>query len=149
MPHSDETRLRVDRQLALSLYGAVGRVVRMHKPLLEPLGLTFPQYLVVVELLGGSPRSVGELGLTLGMDTGTITPLLKRMEQGGTITRRRDTKDERRVLVALTPSGAALREGVLAIPAKINSGCRMTDEQANALRETLDELAGATGGKAG
>jgi DNA-binding MarR family transcriptional regulator len=83
----------VNKQLSFALYGAANRLVRMHKPFLDPLGLTFPQYLVMLELLGSAPRSVGELGTKLGMDTGTITPLVKRLEQSGLVSRRRDAKD--------------------------------------------------------
>ncbi len=71
-------------------------MVRLHKPFLDPLGLTFPQYLVTMELLGHAPTTVGTLGARLGMDTGTITPLLKRLEAAGLVTRTRDTRDERR-----------------------------------------------------
>ncbi|MEF2553767.1 MarR family transcriptional regulator [Aurantimonas sp. A2-1-M11] len=140
MAPPSESRSEIDKQLSFALYGAVGRMIRMHKPLLEPLGLTFPQYLVMVELLGGSPRTVGDLGAKVGMDTGTITPLLKRLEQSGLVTRRRDAKDERRVLVDLTPDGEALRERIRAVPDQINSACRITDEKANEIRETLDEM---------
>ncbi|BBY66853.1 MarR family winged helix-turn-helix transcriptional regulator [Mycolicibacterium helvum] len=112
----------------------------MHKPFLEPLGLTFPQYLVMLELLGGSPRSVGELGSKLGMDTGTITPLVKRLELSELITRRRDTRDERRVLVDLTPGGEALRERVWAVPDQIKTACQISDDKAKELREALDEV---------
>ncbi len=80
-------------------------MVRLHKPFLEPLGLTFPQYLVILELLNGAPLSVGALGARLDMDTGTITPLLKRLDAAGMVTRTRDPADERRVRVDLTPRG--------------------------------------------
>ncbi|WP_340268075.1 MarR family winged helix-turn-helix transcriptional regulator [Sphingobium mellinum] len=83
-------------QLSFALYGAASRMVRLHKPFLDPLGLTFPQYLVTMELLGHAPTTVGTLGARLGMDTGTITPLLKRLEAAGLVTRTRDTRDERR-----------------------------------------------------
>jgi DNA-binding MarR family transcriptional regulator len=138
-PH-DETRHEVNKLLSFALYGAANRLVRMHKPFLEPLGLTFPQYLVMLELLGGAPRSVGELGNKLGMDTGTITPLLKRLEQSGLVTRRRDAQDERRVLVDLTAAGEALRGGVWAVPDQIRTECRISDEKANELREALDDV---------
>jgi|SRR5476649_1841879 len=128
----------VNKLLSFALYGAANRLVRMHRPFLEPMGLTFPQYLVMLELLGGSPRSVGELGTKLGIDTGTITPLLKRLEHSGLITRRRDVQDERRVLVELTFSGEALRDGVWAVPDQIKTACQITDERANELREALD-----------
>ena len=75
-----ETAQEVGMQLSFAIYGAANRVARLHKPLLEPLGLTFPQYLVMLELFRSTPQTVGELGATLDMDTGTITPLLKRMQ---------------------------------------------------------------------
>lgn len=137
-PYRTGTRHDVNKQLSFALYGAANRLVRMHKPFLEPLGLTFPQYLVLLDLLGGSPRSVGELGARLGMDTGTITPLVKRLERSGLLTRRRDARDERRVLVELTSSGEALRERVWAVPNQIKTACQITDERANELREALD-----------
>jgi len=145
-PHRNGTRYEVNKQLSFALYGAANRLVRMHKPFLEPLGLTFPQYLVVLELLGGSPRSVGELGAKLGMDTGTITPLLKRLEQADLITRRRDAQDERRVLVELTFRGEALRGGVWAVPDQIKTACQITEERANELREALDGVGRSGGG---
>ena len=133
-------RHEVNKQLSFALYRAANRLVRMHKPFLEPLGLTFPQYLVTLELLGGSPRSVGELGTKLGMDTGTITPLLKRLERSGLITRQRDAQDERRVLVELTSSGEALRAGVWAVPDQIRTACQISDEKTKELREALDQV---------
>lgn len=130
----------VDKQLSFALYGAANRLVRMHKPFLDPLGLTFPQYLVMLELLGSSPRSVGELGTKLGMDTGTITPLVKRLEQGGFVSRRRDAKDERRVLVDLTPSGEAMRERIRVVPDRIKTACQIPDERADELRDVLNGI---------
>lgn len=76
---TNKERREIGTELSFALYGAAGRMNRMHKPFLDPLGLTFPQYLVMLELFAGTPRSVGELGSRLGMDTGTITPLLKRL----------------------------------------------------------------------
>src|SRR6218665_635841 len=83
-------RPSVATQLSFALYGAANRMVRMHKPFLAPLGLTFPQYLVILELLDGAPLSVGALGARLDMDTGTITPLIKRLAAAGLVTRTRD-----------------------------------------------------------
>jgi DNA-binding MarR family transcriptional regulator len=116
-------------------------MVRMHKPFLEPLGLTFPQYLVILELLDGAPLSVGALGDRLGMDTGTITPLVKRLDVAGMVTRTRDLADERRVLVDLTPRGRALESEVWGIPDKIKSACQLTDRDLDDLRRTLEALA--------
>lgn len=143
----NKARHEVNRQLSFALYGAANRLVRMHKPFLEPLGLTFPQYLVMLELLGGGPRSVGELGTKLGMDTGTITPLLKRLERSDLITRRRDARDERRVLVELSPRGEALRVDVSAVPDQIKTACQMTDDKVNEIRDALDQVGRSGGGR--
>lgn len=128
-------------QLSFALYGAANRMVRQHKPFLEPLGLTFPQYLVILELLDGAPVSVGTLGGRLGMDTGTITPLVKRLESAGFVTRTRDSKDERRVVVDLTHRGRELESDVRGITAKIRSACQLTEEGVDDLRRTLEALA--------
>lgn len=130
----------VGAQLSFALYGATSRVVRMHKAFLEPLGLTFPQYLVVLELLNGSPRTVGELGSRLGMDTGTLTPLLKRLQVAGMVTRTRDVADERRVLVDLTEASRAIEAEVRAITGKIRTACRLTETDLRVLCQTLDAL---------
>ena len=137
-PEHDQS---VAKQLSFALYGAANRMVRLHTPLLSPLGLTFPQYLVMLELFAGTPRLVGELGARLGMDAGTITPLLKRLEQSGMVTRQRDTRDERRVLINLTPAGAALREEVWDVSNRVKSDCQLTDEGLITLRDALDALA--------
>lgn len=131
----------VGTQLSFALYGAANRMVRLHKPFLEPLGLTFPQYLVILALLEGAPLSVGELGARLDMDTGTITPLVKRLEAAGFVTRKRDPEDERRVLVDLTPRGRALEAKVRGISGKIKTACQLTDRGLDELRRTLEALA--------
>jgi DNA-binding MarR family transcriptional regulator len=128
-------------ELAFALYGAANRMARMHKPFLEPLRLTFSQYLVLLELFAGTPRTVGSLCAKLGMETGTITPLLKRLAVAGTVTRTRDVTDERRVLIELTPAGEALRERVLAVSGQVKSACKLNDEGMISLRATLDDLA--------
>lgn len=135
------SRLGAGSELAFALYGAANRMARMHKPFLEPLGLTFSQYLVLLELFAGTPRTVGDLGAKLGMETGTITPLLKRLAAAGTVTRTRDVADERRVLIDLTPAGEALREQVLAVSGQIKSACKLDDQGLADLRDTLDDLA--------
>jgi DNA-binding MarR family transcriptional regulator len=128
-------------ELAFALYGAANRMARMHKPFLEPLGLTFSQYLVLLELFAGTPRTVGSLCAKLGMETGTITPLLKRLATAGTVTRTRDVTDERRVLINLTPAGEALRERVQAVSGQIKSACKLDEKGLSDLRGTLDDLA--------
>ncbi|WP_292154062.1 MarR family winged helix-turn-helix transcriptional regulator [Brevundimonas sp.] len=135
----------VGSELSFALYGAANRMARMHKPFLEPLGLTFSQYLVLLELFAGTPRTVGDLGAKLGMDAGTITPLLKRLSASGEVTRTRDVTDERRVLVGLTPAGEALRSDVLAVSGQIRSACKLDNEGVATLRSTLDDLAWPAG----
>lgn len=138
MPEDDES---VATQLSFALYGAANRMARIHKPLLEPLGLTFPQYLVMLELLYGAPLSVGTLGGRLDMDTGTITPLVKRLEAAGLVTRTRDPNDERRVLVDLTTRGREIGPDVRGITDKIRSACQLTEQGVDDLRQTLEALA--------
>jgi MarR family transcriptional regulator, organic hydroperoxide resistance regulator len=142
-----EEWLRVGRQLSFALYGASNRIIRLHRPFLEPLGLTYPQFLVMLALYEDAPRSVGDLGLVLGMETGTLTPLLKRLQTAGLLTRTRDSADERRVLIDLTDAGRALREEACSVPAKIETACRLSNDQLAELRDTLDGLARPRGGE--
>lgn len=128
-------------QLSFALYGAANRMARLHKPFLEPLGLTFSQYLVMLELLNGAPLTVGTLGNRLDMDTGTITPLLKRMAAVGLVTRKRDESDERRVLIDLTPHGRGLESEVRAVTGKIKAACQLTYQELDDLRRKLEALA--------
>lgn len=133
-------RHQVSKQLSFALYGAANRLARMHKPMLKPLGLTFPQYLVMLDLLESAPQPVGGIGLRLGMDTGTITPLLKRLERSGLVSRQRDTQDVRRVLVDLTPSGEALRDSVVRVSDQVKAACHLSARDADELRDALDGL---------
>lgn len=137
----EASRDHLGRQLSFALYGAANRMVRQHKPILEPLGLTFPQYLAVVALLDGAPLPVGALGVRLDMDTGTITPLVKRLEAIGMVTRTRDVADERRVFVDLTDRARALEPEIRGVTDQIKSACQLTDEGIDELRRTLEALA--------
>jgi DNA-binding MarR family transcriptional regulator len=116
-------------------------MVRLHKPFLEPLGLTFSQYLVTLELLNGSPRSVSDLCDRLDMETGTLTPLLKRLEAAGVITRTRDASDERRVLIDLTEPSRAMEDELRSVTDKIRTACQLTPEDLEELHRTLESLA--------
>jgi DNA-binding MarR family transcriptional regulator len=113
--------LLLDHQLCFPLYAATNLLQRLYRPLLAPLGLTYSQYLVMLALWERSPVTVSELRTRLHLDNGTVTPLLKRMEQGGFLTRRRDDGDERRVLIDLTPHGRALRERAKGVPGALAS----------------------------
>jgi MarR family transcriptional regulator, organic hydroperoxide resistance regulator len=119
--------LHLDRQLCFALYAASQAMTALYRPLLAPLGLTYPQYLVMLVLWQDDGLAVSQLGQRLGLDSGTLTPLLKRMEQAGLLLRTRDTTDERRVLLELSAAGRALKARALAVPPAVAqaSGCEL------------------------
>jgi len=133
--------LRLDNQLCFALYGAANRMTRLYRPLLDALGLTYPQYLAMLVLWEQSPRTVGALGDALDLDSSTLTPLLKRLEAGGLVERRRDPEDERRVIVALTDKGRALRDQAERIPEQMICALDMPMEAIETLRARLKVLA--------
>ena len=108
--------LQLDRQLCFALYSSSLAMTKLYKPMLAPLGLTYPQYLVMLVLWEADGLSVSALGQRLSLDSGTLTPLLKRLEALGHVERRRATDDERRVDLFLTPAGRKLRAQALDIP---------------------------------
>jgi DNA-binding MarR family transcriptional regulator len=120
-PSSDPSDPFAD-YLCFSLYAANLAVGRRYKPLLDPLGLTYPQYLVLVALRETGAQPVGALGERLCLETNTLTPLLKRMAAAGLVTRRRNPADERVVLVGLSAEGTALAERARDIPARLLDG---------------------------
>jgi DNA-binding MarR family transcriptional regulator len=111
--------LGLDEQLCFSLYAASRAVRARYRPLLDALGLTYPQYLVMLVLWESGPVTVRGLGRRLLLDSGTLSPVLKRLEGSGLVTRRRGVPDERSVEVALTPAGRALRARAEGIPPQI------------------------------
>ena len=135
-----EDLLRLDQQVCFPLYAATNLLQRLYKPLLEPLGLTYAQYLVVLVLSAQAPISVGELGACLHLDIGTLSPLLKRMERAGCIKRRRDADDKRRVLLTLTSRGCALHDRARSIPAELAKKAGLKPAQINDLREQAQRL---------
>jgi MarR family transcriptional regulator, organic hydroperoxide resistance regulator len=136
-------QLELDRQLCFALYTASRAVVRAYAPLLEDAGLTYPQYVTLLVLWEDQdrPRSIGELGERLQLDSGTLTPLLKRLASMGYLKRSRDAEDERRVLVTLTAEGLALRDRLAAVPESFLACLGMDVADASALRDQLTELA--------
>jgi DNA-binding MarR family transcriptional regulator len=132
--------LRLDSQICFALYGAAHAFTRAYKPLLEPLGLTYPQYLVMMALWEKQTATVKALGEMLGLDSGTLSPLLKRLEQAGMIVRKRGTADERQVLITLTEKGAELKSRAMGVMAAIGgaTGCEL--EELSQLRDTLRQL---------
>ena len=121
--------LALDRQLCFALYSASLAMTKVYKPLLAPLGLTYPQYLVMLALWEDDAQSVSALGDRLALDSGTLTPLLKRLEAQGQLSRERDAEDERRVIVRLTPAGRQLKVQARRIPQEIGraSGCELSE----------------------
>ncbi len=108
--------LALEQQVCFALAVASRTVIAIYRPLLEPLGLTHPQYLVMLALWERSPRSVKDLGVSLQLDAATLSPLLKRLEAAEYITRRRNESDERQLTVELTAAGRKLRRQALKIP---------------------------------
>jgi DNA-binding MarR family transcriptional regulator len=132
--------LALDRQLCFALAVTNRTVLTLYRPLLEPLGLTHPQYLVMLALWEESPRSVRSIGDALVLDSATLSPLLKRLEAMGLVTRRRSDLDERRLDVALTDAGTALRERAEAIPPAVIDKLGVSLAELERLRDVLWDL---------
>lgn len=132
--------LALDRQLCFALYAASRATTAVYRPLLDELGLTYPQYLVMLVLWERDGRGVREIGDELDLDTGTLSPLLKRMEGLGLLERRRQSDDERRVLIHLTDAGHDLHEPALAVPRRLAGCSGLPTEELLALRSTLKRL---------
>ena len=128
------------QMLCFALYSAAHAMQAAYKPLLEPLGLTYPQYLALSALWAEDGQTVGQIGAALMLDSNTLTPLLKRLEQAGWVTRRRDAADERQVRLTLTEAGLALRDKAAAVPSCFLERTGLPLEQATALRDAVAEL---------
>ena len=137
--------LHLDHQLCFALYAASNRIQRLYRPLLEPLGLTYPQYLVMLVLWQHGRRSVGELGAALYLDSGTLTPLLKRLEAAGRVQRQRCREDERRVYVAPTAEGRALRTRVAGLPQQVARATHLEPAALLRLRDDVRQLLASLG----
>ena len=135
--------LRLDNQLCFALYSTSLTMTKLYKPVLARLGLTYPQYLVMLALWESAPQTVSDLGARLFLDSGTLTPLLKRMQASGWITRERDVADERRVVVRLTDDGRALRERAMTIPREVASAARCSPSEIIDLTRRLQRLRAA------
>lgn len=135
-----EDLLALERQVCFALAVASRTVIAMYKPLLEPMGLTHPQYLVLLALWGREPQSVRELSDALLLDPATMSPLLKRLESTGLIARRRQTADERHLAVTLTDAGRALRAEAEKIPVSIIQQLEWSIDDLDDIRERLTAL---------
>lgn len=134
---------RLDRQVCFALYSASRAATAVYRPVLEDLGLTYPQYLAMLVLWENEPRGVKELGDELGLDSGTLSPLLKRLEALCLVERRRSGEDERRVAVHLTPAGRSLSAKASAIPQRLADAAGLSAAELEQLRETLGKLTAA------
>ena len=135
--------LALENQVCFALAVAARGVIGVYRPILEPLGLTHPQYLVMLALWGRSPRTVRDLGDALQLEPATLSPLLKRLEAQGYLTRERNARDERALDVALTDAGRALREQALGIPPQVVDRLGMSVDELAALRDRLTDVIAA------
>ncbi|MDX3115357.1 MULTISPECIES: MarR family transcriptional regulator [Streptomyces] len=140
---STENWLRLDRQICFSLHAASRAFNGVYRVILKDLGLTYPQYLVMLVLWEQGPLPVKRLGEHLRLDSGTLSPLLKRLEAAGLVRRERSARDERSVEVRPTEAGADLRERALEVPRRIVAATGFELTEIGALRERLDELTAA------
>jgi len=138
MPNNE--LLKLDNQLCFALYACSRSLTRLYRPLLNKLGITYPQYLVLMVLWENKQQSVTELGERLLLDSGTLTPLLKRMESSGLVERTRSKSDERKVFVRVTEKGEALKKQAYAIPEKMFCQSGLTIEGFIRLKSDLEDL---------
>lgn len=136
--------LLLSEQACFALYSASRAVTDVYRPLLTELGLTYPQYLVLLVLWESEPRTVRDVGAALALDYGTVSPLLKRLEGTGCVERRRDPEDERTVRVHLTDAGRALRERVAHVPEAIGCALGLGDDARRELIALLRTITAST-----
>lgn len=138
-PTADDL-LKIDNFVCFALYSAGHAFTRLYKPLLDPLGLTYPQYLVMAVLWEKDGRTVGEIGEKLLLESSTLTPLLKRLETAGMVRRTRDQDDERVVRIQLTPQGAELKQKAIEIPRAIGCSTNLTIPEVMKLTDDIKAL---------
>ena len=134
--------LKLENQLCFPLYASSREVIKRYKPFLDEINLTYTQYITMMVLWERRQVNVKELGECLRLDSGTLTPLLKKMESKGLVTRQRSDKDERNLIVTITEKGLALREKAVDIPAKIASCTGLNHEEGVTLYMLLHKLIG-------
>ena len=140
MTEKNYDQLKLDNQLCFPLYACARQITGAYTPFLKKLGITYTQYIVFMVLWEQDGIPVGALGRRLHLDNGTLTPLLKKMETAGYVTRTRSSKDERVVIVSLTDKGWDLRDQAAEIPAQVGSCIRLEPEEAQALYSLLYKI---------
>lgn len=146
MPSPSYDHLRLDQQLCFSLYAAANAITRAYREPLARLGLTYPQYLVLLVLWEGGRQTVKGLADALELDSGTLTPLLKRLEAAGFVTRTRDTTDQRIVHIQVTAEGRALRRPVSAVQKQVGCRTELSSAEIDSLRLRLRSLSSSLSG---
>ncbi len=136
----NEEVLRLDRQVCFPVYALSREIIQRYRPMLEAIDITYPQYLVMLVLWERRKQTVNQLGEKLRLDSGTLTPLLKRLEQKGLIHRNRSSTDERVVEISLTPAGAALEKEAESIPAKLVAAMDITTDELKELQFTVNRI---------
>lgn len=132
--------LRLDRQLCFPLYACSREIIKLYKPFLDKINLTYTQYLIMMVLWESNKISVKELGKKLYLDSGTLTPVLKKMESKGLISRKRSTKDERVMIIIITNEGLKLKEKALEIPGNVFCETNLERDEAISLKTSLNNL---------
>ncbi|MFJ7436948.1 MarR family winged helix-turn-helix transcriptional regulator [Methylorubrum thiocyanatum] len=132
--------LLLDNQLCYALYAAAHRMTKSYRPMLERMGLTYPQYLVLLVLWESDGITVSEIGRRLRLDSGTLTPVLKRLEISGLLNRSRRQSDEREVEIALTDQGRSLRSEAVAVRQSVMCQLNMSEPEIQAMRADLNAL---------
>jgi len=132
--------VRLDQQICFAIYAASHALNRAYKPMLTELNLTYPQYLVMMVLWENNSLSVKEIGTRLGLDSGTLSPLLKRLETAGYVIRKRDMADERQVIISATTAGIALEQAAEEIMMTIGKSTGCTLEEIDSMRDRLNQL---------
>lgn len=130
----------LNKQLCFAVYACSREMTKLYRPLLDPLGLTYTQYVTLLALWGDAPMKVKDLGKALYLDSGTLTPLLKKLEAMGLVLRSRDKQDERNVWIEVTEAGWALRERAAQVPAQAYCLSGISQEDAMQLHERLTAL---------
>ena len=137
---NEYSSLKLDNQLCFSLYALSREIIKLYKPLLDELNLTYTQYTVMLVLWEEDKASVKHIGNRLHLDSGTLTPLLKKLEAMGLVKRYRDQSDDRVVIAELTEKGSSLKEKAKNIPNKVLCNIKLPVEKAVELKNSLDEL---------
>lgn len=132
--------LKMENQLCFPLYACAKEIIRRYRPLLEPLGLTYTQYIAMMAMWEHKSLSVNDMGRLLFLDSGTLTPMLKKMEKAGWISRSRSTADERVVIITLTEKGEELHDKAVQIPVEMAQCVRLDNDEAIQLYSLLHKL---------